>query len=57
VVLSTFTREDEGALTQYGDYCYELVPTKLIWTKAEHDCRAKGGHLVHIYGQGLQVIE
>lgn len=54
-VLSVITKEDLGALTQYGKYCYELVPTKLIWTMAEHDCRAKGGHLIHIYGKGLQV--
>ncbi|XP_060555969.1 snaclec coagulation factor IX-binding protein subunit A-like, partial [Ruditapes philippinarum] len=52
--LHQYTREDGGALTQYGDYCYELVPIKTIWSKAERDCMAKGGDLFHVDGPGLQ---
>lgn len=52
--LHQYTREDGGALTQYGDYCYELVPIRAIWSKAEQDCMAKGGDLFHIDNQGLQ---
>ncbi|XP_045163705.2 aggrecan core protein-like [Mercenaria mercenaria] len=53
-ILHQYTREDRGALTQYGDYCYELVPIKTIWAKAEKDCMAKGGDLFHVDGPGLQ---
>ncbi|KAH3779774.1 brevican core protein-like [Dreissena polymorpha] len=53
-ILHQYTREDQGALQQYGDYCYEIVPIRAIWAKAENDCRAKGGHLIHISSKGLQ---
>ena len=53
-ILFKYTKEDRGAMDQYDDRCLELVTRRLIWTKAESDCRAKGGNLLHIENKRLQ---
>ncbi|KAL4221819.1 C-type lectin (CTL) or carbohydrate-recognition domain (CRD) [Mactra antiquata] len=53
-ILSKYTKEDGGNMTQYGNYCYEYVPVKVIWKRAAIDCKAKGGNLIHIGHEPLQ---
>lgn len=54
--LFLYTVQDGGSLTQIGDFCYELVPTKLPWNMADLDCEAKGGQLVEIASSDVQVF-
>ena len=53
-ILHQYAREDKGALTQYGNRCFEIVPIRAIWARAELDCRAKDGHLFHIEDRAQQ---
>ena len=34
-VLHQYTIEDQGALGQYGDSCYEIVPIRTTWLKGK----------------------
>ena len=39
---------ENGILEQYGQSCYEWVPSSVSWFQAESSCNKNGGHLVQI---------
>ena len=55
--LQSRVEYDRNILTQYGDYCYEVVSSQMgVWQSAEEYCSKFGGHLVSVDSTGEQIF-